>query len=75
MFRRQPLFYTILMCSTFYFLQTPALRCRSNAGGRASGPPAVSKRNHPMPPDVRKKVHALSAVCISPNSNGTIAGS
>ena len=33
MFRRQPLFYLILMCSTFYALQTPVLRCGSNACG------------------------------------------
>ncbi len=38
MFWRQPLFYPILMCSTFHSLQTPALRCRSNAGVWASCP-------------------------------------
>ena len=41
MFGRQPLFYPILMCSTFYSLQTPALRCRSNAVVRSSWPPVV----------------------------------
>ena len=34
MFRRQPLVCAILMCSTFYSLNSPDLRCRGNAGGR-----------------------------------------